>query len=345
MKILKIITLTVLLLLISVFAVRIIGIAVNRTAARGGINESLYADINGDRQWLSIYGKSKDNPVMLYLHGGPGASTSDFDYKIVRKFSDTYTVVTWDQRGCGKSYNENTPTTKLTKELLMTDGKEVTEFILDYLSVEKITVMGHSWGSIFGANLVLQYPEYYDCFIGVGQLIDVIENEIAFKAEAYNWVKDDEDLQLINSLTPEAPTAEHFGIKNKLMKKHGYHLLSGGRDYNLFTTQFFNPYYSVFDYFKLSKNDSTVYEDFTVSEEFLSFSLKGRYDYEVPYFNINGDKDFQTNYRLANDYFDAVNAPYKKAFLMKDMTHGLLESRSGEFSEIIHQIHAILRNQ
>ncbi len=54
--------------------------------------------------------------------------------------------------------------------------------------------------------------------------------------------------------------------------------------------------------------------------------------------DINGDMDYQTNYQLSCEYFDDVNAPYKEMFVMKNATHGLLESRSEEFSEIVHKI-------
>lgn len=82
-----------------------------------------------------------------------------------RKWADVYTVVTWDQRNCGKSYDAEQNDIVLTREIFMTDGKEVTEFILNYLSKDKITVLGHSWGSIYGANLVLEYPEYYEYIV------------------------------------------------------------------------------------------------------------------------------------------------------------------------------------
>ena len=88
-------------------------------------------------------------------------------------------MVTWDQRNCGKSYDAEQNDIVLTRELFMTDGKELTEFLLDYLSKEKITLLGHSWGSFYGANLVLEYPEYYECFIGTGQVVDMVKNEEA----------------------------------------------------------------------------------------------------------------------------------------------------------------------
>jgi hypothetical protein len=73
-------------------------------------------------------------------------------------------------------------------------------------------------------------------------------------------------------------------------------------------------------------------------------SLLGRYDYQVPFYNINGDMDYQTNYWLACEYFEQVSAPRKEMFVMEDATHGLLESRSEEFSEILHKIAEIQKN-
>ena len=98
-------------------------------------------------------------------------------------------MVTWDQRNCGKSYDPEQNDTVLTKDLFMEDGRALTEFLLDYTGKEKLTLLGHSWGSFYGANLALAYPDYYDCFIGTGQLVDIVENEIAFQEEARQWAE------------------------------------------------------------------------------------------------------------------------------------------------------------
>ena len=339
LRVIKWTTIIILLLIVIFFLVRAIGKAVLNKTPDGGINESMYIDVNGTKQWISIYGEDKDNPVLLYLHGGPGSSTSHLDYVITRKWADVYTVVTWDQRNCGKSYDKDQNDTTLTKEMLLTDGKEVTEFVLNYLSKDKLTVLGHSWGSIYGANLVLEYPEYYDCFIGTGQLVDCLDNETAFKQEAYKWAQGDEEmLDMVNKLTPENADAKHYSIKNTIMNKYGYDMMANGADYSLIPTVIFNPYYSVADWVRFLGTDNSCYMDFISSDEFAAFSLKDKLDYQVPFYNINGDKDYQTNYKLAQEYFDKVNAPYKQMFIMENMTHGLLESDSEGFSEILHQI-------
>ena len=130
--------------------VRLIGRVINAKTPKGGINESMYVDINGTKQWINVYGQDKNNPVLLYLHGGPGSATSYQDYVFTRKWSDVYTVVTWDQRGCGKSY-DTSKTDTITVEMMMQDGKEMTEWLLGNMDKDKITLLGHSWGSLFGA--------------------------------------------------------------------------------------------------------------------------------------------------------------------------------------------------
>ena len=273
-KFIKRIAIVLLIIIFAFFVIRAIGKGIYNRTPDGGINESMYVDINGTKQWINIYGEDVNNPVLLYLHGGPGSATSHLDYAITRKWADVYTVVTWDQRNCGKSYDAEQNDIVLTRELFMTDGKELTEFLLEYLSKDKITILGHSWGSIYGANLVLEHPEYFECFIGTGQLVDMGENEEAFKQEAILWAKGDEEtLALVNQLTPEIMTKDHIIARNTIMQKYGYDMMVNGSDYNLVTTLIFNPNYSIVDWINYFKRDMSVYLDFFASEEFASFSL------------------------------------------------------------------------
>lgn len=72
-----------------------------------------------------------------------------------------------------------------------------------------------------------------------------------------------------------------------------------------------------------------VTEEEKSSGEFASFSINDKVEYQVSFYNINGDRDYQTNYKLAQEYFEEVSAPYKQMFIMEDITHGLLERKSG----------------
>lgn len=222
---------------------------------------------------------------------------------------------------------------------MISDGVEMTEFIMEYLEKDKITILGHSWGTYLGSNLVLNYPEYYDCYIGTGQLVDFYQNEVAFKEEAIKWVGDDKEGKLLTDrLTVGNFSSDYFVARNALMAKYGYDMMVDGTDYSIIATVLFNPYYSIKDYMNWLNADYGVYVSFLNSDEFKKFSLIGKTDYQVPFYNINGDRDYQTNYVIAQEYFDTINAPNKAMFIMEDATHGLLESKSEEFSSIVHRI-------
>lgn len=222
----------------------------------------------------------------------------------------------------------------------MEDGKEMTEFLRKYLGVDKISILGHSWGSLYGANLVQAYPNYYNLYIGTGQIVDIVENEKAFKEEALKWAANDHgDMNLLETYNPEEINLKNIKIKNTILNKYGYDMMKDGSDYNLFTTLLFNPNYSVKDWASYFGRDMKVYFDFYRSDEFKDFSLKGKYKYKIPYININGDMDYQANYKLAKEYFDRVEAVEKDLYIMENTSHGLMESKSEEFSDLIHKIY------
>ena len=327
-------------LLAVLFIIRWIGWSVNKRIPEGGVNTSMYVDVNGSRQWINIYGKDRNNPVLLYLHGGPGSATSLFDYAFTRKWGDVYTVVTWDQRGCGKSYDKSHPET-ITADIMMSDGKVMTEYLRDFLHVDRITLLGHSWGSYFGANLALAYPEYYDAFIGTGQFIDPDENEHRLYKAALSWSDNDpEGREMVDKWARSREQGEDdFLLRNRIMDRYGFGMMKDGQDYNMFMTVLCNPNYSIkelLDYMRHGEDAFIPYMSFLKSGGFREMSLLGRYDYSMPYYNIDGDMDYQTNFELACEYFSKVNAPKKELLVMKNATHGLLESRSEEFSALLH---------
>ena len=328
--------------IVIILVAHLIGRMINNKTPDGGINESIYVDINGTQQWINIYGQNKDNPVLLYLHGGPGSATSQIDYAFTRKWSDVYTVVTWDQRNCGKSY-DTSKTDTITADILMQDGKEMTKFLLDYLDKEKLILLGHSWGSLYGANLVLEYPEYYEAFIGTGQFIDLMENEQRLYEAAKEWSEGDEEgKEILSEWSPDNECSiEALQARNATLERYGYGMMKDGTDYNVLFTVLFNPNYTIKDYIGYLTHGGKEFESYLAfwsNGEISKMSLLGKYDYKVPYYNINGDMDYQTNYQLACEYFDNVNAPEKEMFVLENATHGLLESRSEEFSKIIHAI-------
>ena len=72
-----------------------------------GIDEARYVEIGGIRQWITIRGQDRRNPVLRLLHGGPGDATSPWGYAVLRSWTKAFTVVQWDQRGAARTLGAN----------------------------------------------------------------------------------------------------------------------------------------------------------------------------------------------------------------------------------------------
>ncbi|MCQ2979453.1 MAG: alpha/beta hydrolase [Clostridia bacterium] len=314
------------------------GMLIHKLPPIGGINKSMYVTINGREQWINIYGKDKDNPVLLYLHGGPGQATSTFDYEVLRKLSDVYTVVTWDNICCGKSASEESQFATITKESIMADGKEMTLFLMDYLDKDKISILGHSFGSIYGANLVLDYPEYYDTFIATAMMPDPYENEVKFIECAKEWSKGDAKYtKMAESLNVDNISVAYINAREKLLEAYHYDYMADGFGFNEKLVMLTNPYYSLNDLIGSSTNIPGPWFNFILSEDFKDMTVKARTNYEVGYYNINGTRDYQVNHDLAEEYFNEVTAPSKKLYMVNS-THYTLFAKPDDFSTYVHEI-------
>ena len=68
-----------------------------------GIDEASYVPIGGIEQWVTIRGEDRSNPVLLFLHGGPGDVTNPWSFAFFAPWEKYFTVVQWDQRGAGRT--------------------------------------------------------------------------------------------------------------------------------------------------------------------------------------------------------------------------------------------------
>lgn len=134
-------------------------------------------ELGGYKQTVLIRGRDVRNPVLLYLHGGPGSS----ELPLVRHFNavleDHYIVVLWEQRGAGKSYSPFIPASTMTIEQFLADGHQLVNVLRKRFNKEKIYLVGHSWGSVLGLTLAHRHPGLFHAYIGIGQAVDFIEGE------------------------------------------------------------------------------------------------------------------------------------------------------------------------
>lgn len=134
------------------------------------MNEKIFVEINGIRQGMVMQSTDLQNPVLLFLHGGPGSPEIAFTQEHPTGLEEIFTVCWWEQRGSGMSYSRHIPKETMTIEQMIEDTIAVTNYLKERFGKEKIYVMGHSWGTVLGILTVQKFPELFFAYIGIGQV-------------------------------------------------------------------------------------------------------------------------------------------------------------------------------
>jgi pimeloyl-ACP methyl ester carboxylesterase len=138
----------------------------------GSIAELLPVQIGAVTQWLLIRGQDATNPVLLFLHGGPGTAHIGFFRHYQKLLEKHFVVVQWDQRGAGLSGADKVDDGSLTCQRLVEDGLELSDWLRRHFKIDRIFLVGHSWGSALGYMLARRHPDRYHAFAGIGQMSD-----------------------------------------------------------------------------------------------------------------------------------------------------------------------------
>jgi proline iminopeptidase len=67
------------------------------------VQEKIFIELGGEKQYVEMTGASDDLPVMLFLHGGPGWPQTPHLRYFNADLTDEMILVSWDQAGCGQS--------------------------------------------------------------------------------------------------------------------------------------------------------------------------------------------------------------------------------------------------
>jgi pimeloyl-ACP methyl ester carboxylesterase len=153
-----------------------------RLVAPHAIEVSEAVELGGLKQWITIRGTDKANPVLIYVHGGPGAAEMGRSWTYQRGWEDFFTVVQWDQRGTAKtlrSAGEAANKAELTRDRMARDLVELMALVRQRLGVERVVLLGHSWGNVIGLDAAMAKPEWVSAYVGVGPLMNLQANERA----------------------------------------------------------------------------------------------------------------------------------------------------------------------
>ena len=319
-----------------------------------GIEELKSVKICGVDQWLHIRGRNKNNPVLLWLHGGPGGSVIGCGGDaVLRPWEDYFTIVLWDQRQTGKSYYpEKDETDPLTVQQFVEDTEEVVQYLRDYLNKDKLFILGASWGTVLGMHMVRRHPEWVYAYIGVGQVVNSIKAEkIAYQRllshasnrhESELVKKLEKIMPLLDSNYPEREKsfAQNCNfIRSELSRVAGealmHHLVyeDAGKMFSL--EKLLSPHLTLSDIGNgIFGDEAAIFRpDYAFTREFLDIDLPQDVgsSFDVPIFFFTGVHDWQTAVSLSDAWFNEITAPYKELVHFEESSHAVVNEEPGKF--------------
>lgn len=297
-------------------------------------------------QYLIIRGKDISKPLLLFLHGGPGTSEFMYFQKLNPEFEEDFVIAYWEQRATGKSYREDIPIESMTVDQFVSDTKEVTEYLLERFSQDKIYLMGHSWGTYIGIIAAQKYPQLYHCFFSVAQVVDHYENARL----AHEWVLEELKARGMEKELAQIPEVafpkrnasmdewvEVVGPSIKYLNDFGGGLMHDYQGFwNIISPLIFAKEYTLSEKTNFMRGGELINQ--IIESLFADNLMIGIDSIQIPVYFLHGVHDYQTSYVLAKGFYERLKAPKKEFISFENSAHSPLFEEPNKFNRAIQDI-------
>lgn len=307
--------------------------------------EEEYVPINGIDHFLLHYPKASDAPVLLYLHGGPGSFESLFAYELDRVWGEMFTQIHWDQRGAGKTLRRNKKAgLPQSVEQMLDDLHGVIGHLQRKYHKDKIVVLGHSWGSLLGSLYVQKHPENVLLYIGVGQVVSMLDNERIAYQETLAMAKkagNQKHIRAMEKLGDYPPSVPELLLKQlpemrKIQQAYDNGPLSGSGLLDMIKSVRHSPSFQWGDFISFLK---IMKVNRPLHLQMLSFHLGETLpQYKMPVHYILGELDTITPTSLGKKYYETIDAPYKTISIIPGAGHNPMHERPEEFAAALRAV-------
>lgn len=322
-----------------------------------GISEIQYLMINNTRQYVLIRGENVNNPILLFLHGGPGASATAMLRKFNSDLEKHFTIVYWDQRNAGKSYKKKFPKEEIKVQKYIQDVDTLVSYLKNRLKAKKIFLVGHSWGSRLGMYVIQKHPENFIAYVGIGQELSSYEGELISyqytlnKARELNKVKAIKDLEEIGEPQSGDYTKMYKNGYRDFWKQKNWLIKLGGDSYDKLIyvkwmlSIWFSREYSFFDLLKFRKSVGFSADNIIHDQDYNNFDFFKQFpEVKIPVFFISGKCDYNTPWPLVEKYCDSLKAPYKEFIKFEKSGHNPIFEEPEKFNEEIIRIYSLVKD-
>ncbi|HEX2912731.1 MAG TPA: alpha/beta fold hydrolase [Chloroflexia bacterium] len=295
--------------------------------------------LGGSDEWISIRGNSTRNPVLLFLAGGPGGSQLATERYALGGLEDHFVVVNWEQPGSGKSF-EAVDRATITPERYISDAHELILNLKQRFGVEKVYVVGESWGSALGIMLVQRYPELFHAFIGTGQMVAFKENDIMCYEFALRWAQERGDTKKVEQLKNQGPPPYYgndvaWKEANFLLDTFSYMnqnpaIYDGGDTIR----DILSPEYGLYDKVNWVRGPLDTLNHVYPQLWDVDFRKQAT-RLEVPVYFLIGRYDINAPVSLTEDYYRVLEAPHKEIVWFEHSGHTPWTREPDKFVDVV----------
>ncbi len=332
-------------LLIAVYIVLKLIIFMPAVRGQNSITALETVKIGGVDQTMLIRGGDTGNPILLYLHSGPGVTEMVPFRSYHSALEKHFTVVLREQRGTGKSYAPSISAESMTLDTMVSDAGEVINHLLKKFNQKKLFVVGHSWGSLLGVLAAQKYPEKIYAYAGSGQEVNPGEGEKISYRYALDKAKALGNAQAIKELENIAGTYEYLDVINNpgwyddLMLERKWLVKFHGETYNQGNSFFIIPgllpsEYTIGDFIRFGQGVEFSLKALWPQVMQVNF-MESAHNLSVPVFFLQGRHDYNTPSSLVEDYFNALNAPEKELIWLENSAHHPMYEEAQLFDQIL----------
>jgi len=303
-----------------------------------GIDEARFVSLGGMDQWVEIKGENRDNPVLLFMHGGPGSSETPL-ISLFRPWEKYFTLVMWDQRCAGKTFERNGAESckSLSIAGVAHDGEALADYLRHHLHKDKVIALGHSWGTMIGVRMVKERPDLFSAFVGTGQVVSIAEKEPVIYDRALACLRKahmDDGVAAMKAIgRPPYKALADLVVERDWSERCD---IPSERDLysNMTPVVAFAPGWSLWDirqFLQAPKYAGAATFDADASYDARTLGP----DFALPMFIVNGALDNVTPTDLARPYFDSLRAPHKEFIVVPGAGHSAVLTGPDAFLTIL----------
>lgn len=301
----------------------------------GSIAELGTVAVNGHDLHVMIRGHNVDNPVLLFLAGGPGGSEMGAMRNHLPGLEEHFTVVTWDQRGTGKSYDELDPADTYTLDSAVADTVTVTNHLRERFGQDRIYLLGQSWGTTLGILAVQQHPKLYRAFIGTGQMVSQLATDTIFYDDTLAWARANGDNSLVDDLLAIGPPPydRMLDYETALSSEHDvypYDHSPNSEGEGGFSENFLVPEYTLIDQIHLLGAFMDTFSVLYPQLQNIDFRRTAT-DFDIPMFFVQGAHEADGRAEPFADWYPMTSAPTKDLTFLDTSGHRPLWEQPDEF--------------